>query len=152
MLPIKKLYIDSRFKSPDSVSDSDFYIDLPETLLMPEGTGFYLDDISIPVTWYPITENRNNKISDLDEIFYLKNLEKLKILWLADNPVNSNNNQQDDLTDQYRLTIIRNLKNLQKLDNISMFDNFIKNKYILIFCFKQLLVKKKNKHLYTDVK
>lgn len=95
---------------------------------------------------------RNNKISDLDEIFYLKNLEKLKILWLADNPVNSNNNQQDDLTNQYRLTIIRNLKNLQKLDNISMFDNFIKNKYILIFCFKQLLVKKKNKHLYTDVK
>ena len=62
MLPIKKLYIDSRFKSPDSVSDSDFYIDLPETLLMPEGTGFYLDDISIPVTWYPITENKNNKI------------------------------------------------------------------------------------------
>ena len=62
MLPIKKLYIDSRCKSPDSVSDSDFYIDLPETLLMPEGTGFYLDDISIPVTWYPITENKNNKI------------------------------------------------------------------------------------------
>ena len=62
MLPIKKLYIDSRFKSPDSVSDSDFYIDLPETLLMLEGTGFYLDDISIPVTWYPITENKNNII------------------------------------------------------------------------------------------
>ncbi len=85
----------------------------------------------------------------------MKNLEKLKILWLADNPVNSNNNQQDDLTDQYRLTIIRNLKNLQKLDNISMFDHFIKSKYIkliLIFCFKQSLVKKKNKHLYTDVK
>ena len=40
MLPIKKLYIDSRFKSPDSVSDSDFYIDLPETLLMPEAPVF----------------------------------------------------------------------------------------------------------------
>ena len=62
MLPIKKLYIDSRFKSPDSVSDADFFIDLPETLLMPEGTGFYLDDISIPVTWYPITDNNNNRI------------------------------------------------------------------------------------------
>lgn len=62
MLPIKKLYIDSRFKSPDSASDSDFYIDLPQTLLMPEGTGFYLDDISIPVSWYPIEKNRNNKI------------------------------------------------------------------------------------------
>lgn len=62
MLPIKKLYIDSRFKAPDSVSDSDFYIDLPQTLLMPEGTGFYLDDISIPVTWYPIEKDRNNKL------------------------------------------------------------------------------------------
>ncbi len=54
MLPIKKLYIDTRFKAPDSVSDSDFYIDLPQTLTMPEGTGFYLDDISIPVSWHPI--------------------------------------------------------------------------------------------------
>lgn len=62
MLPIKKLYIDSRFKAPDSVSDSDFYVDLPQTLLMPEGTGFYLDDISIPVTWYPIEKDRNNKL------------------------------------------------------------------------------------------
>lgn len=62
MLPIKKLYIDSRFKAPDSVSDSDFYVDLPQTLLMPEGTGFYLDDISIPVSWYPIEQNRNNKL------------------------------------------------------------------------------------------
>jgi hypothetical protein len=62
MLPIKKLYIDSRFKSPDSVSDADFYIDMPQTTLMPEGTGFYLDDISIPVSWYPIEKGVNNKL------------------------------------------------------------------------------------------
>ena len=60
MLPIKKLYIDSRFKSSDSASDSDFKIDLPQNLLMPEGTGFYIDDISIPVSWYVIEEGRNN--------------------------------------------------------------------------------------------
>ena len=48
MLPIKKIYIDSRFKSQDSKSDSDFYVDLPQNMLMPEGCGFYLDDISIP--------------------------------------------------------------------------------------------------------
>ncbi len=29
---------------------------------------------------------RNNKITDIDEIFYLKSLKRLKILWLADNP------------------------------------------------------------------
>ena len=63
MLPIKKLYIDSRFKSSDSASDSDFKIDLPQNLLMPEGTGFYIDDISIPVSWYTIDDGRNNNLA-----------------------------------------------------------------------------------------
>ena len=36
MLPIKKLYIDSRWKSSDSASHTDFKIDLPCSLLMPE--------------------------------------------------------------------------------------------------------------------
>ena len=61
MLPIKKIYIDSRFKSSDSASDSDFKIDLPISFLMPEDTGFYIDDVCIPHTWYPIAE-RNNVI------------------------------------------------------------------------------------------
>ncbi len=62
MLPIKKLYIDSRFKSGDSVSDSNFKIDLPQNLVMPAGTGFYIDDISIPVSWYVVDEGRNNHL------------------------------------------------------------------------------------------
>jgi hypothetical protein len=62
MLPITKLYVDSRFKSSDSVSDSDFKIDIPINLLMPEHTGFYIDDVSIPVSWYTIDANRNNKL------------------------------------------------------------------------------------------
>lgn len=62
MLPIKKLYIDSRYKSGDSVSDSNFKIDLPQNLLMPAGTGFYIDDVSIPVSWYTIDTGRNDTI------------------------------------------------------------------------------------------
>ena len=62
MLPIKKIYIDSRFKSSDSTSHSDFKIDLPITFLMPEDTGFYIDDVCIPHTWYPISE-RNNLVA-----------------------------------------------------------------------------------------
>ena len=62
MLPIKKIYIDSRFKSSDSASHSDFKIDLPISFLMPEDTGFYIDDVCIPHTWYPISE-RNNVIA-----------------------------------------------------------------------------------------
>ena len=38
MLPIKKIYIDSRYKSGDSASDSNFYIDLPVNMVMPDNT------------------------------------------------------------------------------------------------------------------
>lgn len=56
---------------------------------------------------------RDNRISKIEEIFYLKNLKNLKILWLADNECS-----KDHLYDsEYRLTVIRNLPNLQKLDN-----------------------------------
>ena len=74
MLPIKKIYIDSRFKSSDSASHSDFKIDLPIIFLMPEDTGFYIDDVCIPHTWYPISE-RNNlfafKYADTDYFAYV---------------------------------------------------------------------------------
>ncbi len=37
MLPIKKVYIDTRHKTADSVSNSDFTVVLSETMSMPEG-------------------------------------------------------------------------------------------------------------------
>ena len=65
MLPIKKIYVDSRYKSGDSVSDTNFYIDLPINLMMPDNTGFYIDDVAVPVSWYVIDEGRN-------DMFYYK--------------------------------------------------------------------------------
>ena len=62
MLPIKKIYIDTRFKSSDSVSHSDFHIDLPTTFLMPEDTGFYIDDVCIPHSFYTIETNVNDQL------------------------------------------------------------------------------------------
>ena len=61
MLPIKKIYIDSRFMSSDSKSSSDLKIDLPQNIDLPEDTVFYMDDICIPNSWYTIDEERNNK-------------------------------------------------------------------------------------------
>ncbi|KAK3602690.1 hypothetical protein CHS0354_017896 [Potamilus streckersoni] len=55
---------------------------------------------------------RKNKIEDLSEICYLKNLQNLRILWLADNPC------EEKAGAKYRITVLRNLPNLQKLDNI----------------------------------
>ena len=61
MLPIIKIYIDSRFMSSDSKSSSDFKIDLPQNIDLPDDTVFYMDDICIPNSWYVIDDERNNK-------------------------------------------------------------------------------------------
>lgn len=62
MLPIKKLYIDTRFKTSNSRSDTDFSVNLPSTFMMPDDAVFYIDDISIPVSWQSIQAGRNNKL------------------------------------------------------------------------------------------
>ena len=61
MLPIKKLYIDTRMRSKDSVSTADFSVDLPNNLEMLENSVYYIDDVTIPVSWYNISA-RNNKL------------------------------------------------------------------------------------------
>ena len=57
MLPVKKIYIDSRMKTASSKSTSDFSVDLPVQHLMPENTMFYVDDVTIPVSWYNIGQH-----------------------------------------------------------------------------------------------
>uniref|UniRef100_A0A8C5Q541 Cilia- and flagella-associated protein 410 n=1 Tax=Leptobrachium leishanense TaxID=445787 RepID=A0A8C5Q541_9ANUR len=54
---------------------------------------------------------RKNNISNLCELYYLKQLPRLKILWLSENPCCGTD------VHKYRMTVIRNLPNLQKLDN-----------------------------------
>jgi Leucine-rich repeat (LRR) protein len=55
----------------------------------------------------------NNNISNIREIFYLKNLSQLVILDLYGNPVVG-------ATDNYRLFIIYHLKTLKALDGLSI--------------------------------
>jgi cilla- and flagella-associated protein len=52
---------------------------------------------------------RKNSISDIREIRYLVKLPQLKVLWLHDNPCAQ--------IDNYRAIVIKNLPNIQKLDN-----------------------------------
>nr|XP_020835667.1 protein C21orf2 isoform X2 [Phascolarctos cinereus] len=54
---------------------------------------------------------RKNSISSLGELFYLKGLPRLKVLWLAENPCCGPNPRH------YRMTVLRNLPGLHKLDN-----------------------------------
>ncbi|NWV80345.1 CU002 protein, partial [Dasyornis broadbenti] len=54
---------------------------------------------------------RKNNIMSLDELFYLKTLPRLRVLWLAENPCCGPDPHR------YRMTVLRNLPSLQKLDN-----------------------------------
>ena len=62
MLPIKKVYVDSKFKTKDSKSDSNFKFELPSTCLMPNNTVLYVDDFCIPHSWTTVNENNAGKI------------------------------------------------------------------------------------------
>ena len=63
MLPIEKIYIDSRHKTAVSVSHTDFHIDLPiGNLNLPPNTGFYITDITIPISFYTLEKGRNDMI------------------------------------------------------------------------------------------
>lgn len=59
-LPIRKLYFDSRFKTSDSKSDTQCKFELNETVDLPSNCYCYLDDVSIPHSFYGISEINNN--------------------------------------------------------------------------------------------
>ena len=59
-LKYKKIYIDTRYKTSDSKSTSDFKINLPESLSFEYNTCFYIDDITIPHSWTSIEDFNNN--------------------------------------------------------------------------------------------
>nr|XP_055229685.1 uncharacterized protein CFAP410 isoform X3 [Gorilla gorilla gorilla] len=54
---------------------------------------------------------RRNRIPNLAELFYLKGLPRLRVLWLAENPCCGTSPHR------YRMTVLRTLPRLQKLDN-----------------------------------
>ena len=59
-LPIKKVYVNSRYKTPDSVSDSNFKFELPYVLTMPSNAIFYITDVCIPNLFKTISRNEND--------------------------------------------------------------------------------------------
>lgn len=54
---------------------------------------------------------RRNNIASLHQLFHLKKLPRLRILWLSENPCCGSDPHH------YRMTVLRNLPRLQKLDN-----------------------------------
>lgn len=83
---------------------------------------------------------RKNCIASLSEIYHLKHLRNLRVLWLMDNPC-------ADVTN-YRDIILRNLPHLQKLDNTSKsFSFFPQNLFLFTL---QIDRKKKYENIYFE--
>ena len=57
---MQKIYIDRRFRTANSKSESDFNVELPRSFNVPDGAVAHIDDIVIPVSWRTV-DARNNK-------------------------------------------------------------------------------------------
>jgi hypothetical protein len=61
-LDMQKIYIDSRFRTANSKSESDFTVELPRSFNVPDGVVAHIDDIVIPVSWRTV-DDRNNRMN-----------------------------------------------------------------------------------------
>ena len=59
-LTYKKVYVNTKYRTPDSKSSSDFKIQLRESFEVPENTICQVHEISIPHSWYSINTNNQN--------------------------------------------------------------------------------------------
>ena len=61
-LPCTKIYVDSQYKLPESLTSSSFKIELPFSITMPHNASFTVDEICIPHAWYSIEKYINDKL------------------------------------------------------------------------------------------
>ena len=59
-LDITKIYVDTRFRTKNSKSETDFSIELPRSFNVPDGVIAHIDDIVIPVSWSTVDARNNN--------------------------------------------------------------------------------------------
>ena len=60
-LDIKKVYVDTRWRTSDSKSSTDFSIELPRSFIVPDNVVAYIDDIVLPIS-FPTIYDRNNTV------------------------------------------------------------------------------------------
>ena len=61
-LPLKKIYVDTRYRTPDSVSTSNFRVELPYSVELPENSTFQLTDICIEHSWLTVETGINDQL------------------------------------------------------------------------------------------
>ncbi len=73
---MQKIYIDSRFRTANSKSETDFNVELPRSFNVPDGVVAHIDDIVIPVSWSTIDERNNTAYV----AFYILNTMRDKVI------------------------------------------------------------------------
>ena len=71
MPQVKKICVDSRFANALSKSNTDFKMDLTDSITLPDNTAVIITDISIPHSWYSIeyfNENFYFRVVEPDEV------------------------------------------------------------------------------------
>jgi hypothetical protein len=58
----RRIVIDSRYRTSDSLNNADFYVELPYAVTVPAGSLAYVDNVSLSHSWPTIQENVNDKI------------------------------------------------------------------------------------------
>ena len=62
MLPVKKIYIDSRHSTSDTQNSSNFKIELDRSYKLPNDTVFFITDVCIPHSWMTVETGSNDNI------------------------------------------------------------------------------------------
>ena len=61
-LPIKKIFVDSRYSTHDSTSDSDFKIQLGRNIFLPDDCIMHIENVVISHAWYTIEKGINQRM------------------------------------------------------------------------------------------
>ena len=58
----RRMIIDSRYKTADSVSNADFYVQLPWSCTVPAGSQLFIDGIVLSHSWNTVIEGQNDTL------------------------------------------------------------------------------------------
>ena len=58
----RRIVIDSRYRTSDSLSNADFYVELPYAVNVPTGSLAYIDNISLSHSWPTIQQDVNDRL------------------------------------------------------------------------------------------
>ena len=62
MSEFRRIVIDSRYRTSDSISNADFYVELPYAVDVPAGSLAYIDNISLSHNWPTVQQDVNDRL------------------------------------------------------------------------------------------